>query len=309
MGETAIAIIGFGKIAQDQHLPAIASNPAFRLVAAVSPAGGDAGCPMFADHVEMLRHVRPDAVAICTPPGPRYRIARYCIEAGVHTLLEKPPCASLGEIEDLAAFGARKKICLFTTWHAQYNEAVRRASALVTKDGLRSLHINWLEDVEKWHPGQQWIWKPGGFGVFDAGVNALSIATLLAPGPLLLQAAQLVLRAGEQQPIAATLDLACADAAGPIDVHLDWRRKGHEVWTIDGITAAGQSFRLIDGGKSLEIAGRLEVAGTDSEYPAIYEAFARLLVERASHVDAEPLRLVADAFLKADRVINGPDPG
>ncbi len=33
------------------------------------------------------------------------------------------------------------------------------------------------EDVRRWHPGQDWIWEAGGFGVFDPGINALSILT------------------------------------------------------------------------------------------------------------------------------------
>ena len=36
---TRIAIIGVGKIAQDQHLPVIAKNPRFELAALVSQRG------------------------------------------------------------------------------------------------------------------------------------------------------------------------------------------------------------------------------------------------------------------------------
>ena len=39
MSPTKIAIIGIGKIAQDQHLPVIAKNADFRLVGVVSQRG------------------------------------------------------------------------------------------------------------------------------------------------------------------------------------------------------------------------------------------------------------------------------
>ena len=42
MSPTKIAIIGIGKIAQDQHLPVIAKNADFRLVGVVSQRGLDA---------------------------------------------------------------------------------------------------------------------------------------------------------------------------------------------------------------------------------------------------------------------------
>lgn len=305
MDEIRVAIIGFGKIARDQHVPAIANNPAFRLVAVVSPRGSESPVPLFADHHEMLRESRPDAIAICTPPGPRHRIARDCLEYGAHVLLEKPPCATLGEIADLAECGGRGQATLFTAWHAQFNEAVGRAVAVVAQEGLRSLRIEWLEDVDKWHPGQQWIWQPGGFGVFDAGINALSIATLLCPEPLLLRSAEFVLPRDGQQPIAATLEMHSAGGGGDFVARLDWRQKGREVWAIEAATQSGTHLHLLDGGKSLQIDGQPEITGGDAEYAAIYAEFARLVRERRSRVDAEPLRVTADAFLVARRTRTG----
>ena len=40
----------------------------------------------------------------------------------------------------------------------------------------------------RWHPGQEWIWQAGGFGVFDPGINALSIVTRILPRAGLRQA-------------------------------------------------------------------------------------------------------------------------
>ena len=40
-------------------------------------------------------------MAICTPPQVRHRIAREALAAGKHVLLEKPPAATLSELEDL----------------------------------------------------------------------------------------------------------------------------------------------------------------------------------------------------------------
>ena len=96
-----IGIIGFGKIAADQHAPSIAANKRFELAASASRSGKGPE-PAFTDWRELVRSVEGlDAVAITTPPKPRYEIARECLEAGLHVLLEKPPCATLSEIEDL----------------------------------------------------------------------------------------------------------------------------------------------------------------------------------------------------------------
>src|SRR5687767_8328187 len=118
MARSRIAIIGYGKIARDQHVPAIEADPRFELAATVSRRGeGFPGLPCYPSHQKLLTGMRDlDAVAICTPPGARYEIARDCLEAGFHALLEKPPGLSLGEVEELARLAAERKLSLFTTW-------------------------------------------------------------------------------------------------------------------------------------------------------------------------------------------------
>lgn len=66
-------------------------------------------------------------------------------------------------------------------------------------------------------PGQTWIWKPGGLGVFDPGINAFSVLTHIIPGVLSLREAELRYPVNCETPIAATLSLLDADGA-PIEV-------------------------------------------------------------------------------------------
>ena len=172
-----IAIIGYGKIAADQHVPAIKGNGRFEL-AATSSRSGQGIAQTFADWRELIRSVDGlDAVAITTPPGPRFDIARECVAAGLHCLLEKPPTAGLAEIADLDCQAQALGVSLFTTWHAQHHSTVQAAAQALAGKRIKSMEIHWHEDVRKWHPGQQWVWEPGGFGVFDPGINAFSMAT------------------------------------------------------------------------------------------------------------------------------------
>lgn len=296
-----IAIIGYGKIAEDQHVPSIAGNPRFDLVATSSRSGNGVG-EKFADWRELLRSVEGlGAVAITTPPGPRYEIARECIEAGLHCLLEKPPTAGLAEIADLAALAEERRVTLFTTWHAQHHSTVEAAAKALAGKRIRSMRIHWHEDVHKWHPGQEWIWQPGGFGVFDPGINAFSIATRIFPGGLFVQSADLSIPENAQTPIAADIAFYSPVADGPLTASLDWRRTEGEEWTITLESADGTSVRLEDGGSRLVLDGE---ASTDSglgEYPDIYRMFVDLIDERRSLVDVAPLRLVADCLLVGER--------
>ena len=296
-----IAILGFGKIAEDQHVPSITGNPRFDLVA-TSSRSGHGVAPIFTDWRELIRSVEGlEAVAITTPPGPRYEMARECILAGLHCLLEKPPTAGLAQIADLACLAEAQGVSLVTTWHAQHHSTVDAAAKALAGKRIASLEILWHEDVHKWHPGQNWIWEPGGFGVFDPGINAFSIATKIFPGGLFVQSADLSFPASAQTPIAADVTFFSPEADGPLTASLDWRRSEGEEWTIDVHTADGVNVRLEGGGSKLILDGHAQEEDGPGEYPDIYREFADLIDERRSHVDVAPLRLVADCLLGGSR--------
>ena len=292
-----IAILGYGKIAEDQHLPSISANPRFELVA-TSSRSGQGVAQTFTDWRELVRSVEGlEALAITTPPGPRYEIARECILAGLHCLLEKPPTAGLAEIADLERLAEAQGVTLFTTWHAQHRATVDAAAKALAGKRIQSMAIHWHEDVHKWHPGQAWIWEPGGFGVFDPGINAFSIATKIFPGGLFVEEAILSVPQNAQTPIAADIAFTSPQADGPLTASLDWRRTKGEEWTIAIETGDGSSVRLENGGSKLILNGQSSEDMGPGEYPDIYRAFADLIDARRSLVDVAPLRLVADCLL------------
>jgi D-galactose 1-dehydrogenase len=300
-----IAIIGMGKIAHDQHVPVIAKSPDFELAGVVSQRGvHPKGVPVFTSSRELYEKTRElDAVAICTPPAVRHALAREALAAGKHVLLEKPPTPTLSELFDLESAARTAKRVLFTTWHSQYNAAVAEAKARLAGSGIRSLDIEWKEDVRRWHPGQEWIWQAGGFGVFDPGINALSIVTAIMPSAIFVKSAELFVPRNRQTPIAARLRFEQADdPAERLQAEFDWRETGEQSWNITIETADGRLLRLRNGGARLEIDGKLIVDAPLAEYEGIYERFAKLLAESESDVDPAPLRLVADAFMLGRRV-------
>jgi predicted dehydrogenase len=296
-----IAIIGYGKIAEDEHVPSITANPRFDLVA-TSSRSGHGVADKFTDWREMIRSIEGlGAVAITTPPEPRYEIARECMLAGLHCLLEKPPTAGLSEIHDLACLAETQQVTLMTTWHAQHHATVETAAKVLAGKRIASMEILWHEDVRKWHPGQRWIWQPGGFGVFDPGINAFSIATKIFPGAFFVQSAKLSVPSDAQTPIAADIVFASPHADGPLTASLDWRRSEGEEWTIIVRNTEDRTVRLENGGSRLLIDGEAQDDQGPGEYPDIYRQFVDLMDGRRSLVDVAPLRLVADCLLVGER--------
>ena len=306
MKPISIAIIGFGKIAADQHVPSIAGNPRFELIAS-SSRSGEGVAQTFTDWREMLRTVEGlEAVAITRPPSVRHEIARECILAGLHVLLEKPPAATLSEIDDLTCLAEAEGTTLFATWHSRHNPSVSAAAQALAGKRIAEMQVVWQEDVHKWHPGQQWIWEPGGFGVFDPGINAFSIVTAIFPGSLFVRSARLSVPENAQTPIAAEIDFASDVADGPLHASFDFRRTEGEAWTIHIRTTDGLSVKLVEGGSRLFTDGEEQNVRGLGEYPDIYRQFVDLIDERRSSVDIRPLRLVADCFLASSQDVVEP---
>jgi L-arabinose 1- dehydrogenase len=239
-------------------------------------------------------------VSLCAPPQVRYAQARAALEAGKHVMLEKPPGATLGEVAILEALARARGLTLFATWHSRCASAVEPARAWLATRTIRAVQVRWKEDVRRWHPGQQWIWEPGGLGVFDPGINALSIVTRILPRELVLREATLFVPSDVQTPIAAELD--CADTDGvPVRAEFDWRHGPVEQWEIAVDTSDGV-LAISRGGAQLSIDGEPVEIGPEREYPALYAHFRTLIARGESDVDVRPLRLVADAFLFGRRV-------
>jgi len=295
-----VGIVGVGKIARDQHIPAIAADPGLELVAVASRSRPDMGVPAFESLEDMLQSgIALDAVALCTPPQARRETALTALRAGKHVFLEKPPGATVGEVGDLSALAAEQGVTLFASWHSRFAAGVPAAKAWLAARTIRSVDIQWREDVRRWHPGQTWIWEAGGLGVFDPGINALSILTEIMPREVFVTDARLQVPENVQSPVAA--HLAMTDIEGVrITADFDFLQTGPQTWDIT-VTADEGVLKLSGGGAVIEIDGQPVVQAADAEYPGLYTRFGQLIRAGQSEADVRPLALVADAFLVGTR--------
>ncbi len=300
-----IAVVGIGKIARDQHLPCIARNKKFALVAAVSRNAQVDGVPNF-DSISALKKskIKVDCISLCTPPSTRLAMARECLDAGYHVLIEKPPTPTIGEMVAMIDQAKKKKRVLYATWHSRYNNSVDEAKRRLRGKRVTFMRVTWKEDVNKWHPGQDWVWQPGGFGVFDPGINALSVVTKILPDPIYVEAATIEVPKNRSTPIGVEIKFKRGDEHRvDMSAVFDWRQRGEQIWDIDIETSDGMKLKLSKGGSVLHVNGKLIMEAPMEEYEMIYAKFARLLKARKSDTDYSPLQLECDAFMLAKPVV------
>lgn len=305
--KTKIAVIGLGGIAYSHHIPSIGQSNDWQLAATVSHSSRVDGIENYSS-IETLLEARPDiqVMSLCMPPAPRFNIARAAIQNGRHVMLEKPPGATVSECTILQHMAVAAKVSLFATWHSREASMLDECQVWLADKQVRSFEIKWKEDVRRWHPGQEWIWEPGGLGVFDPGINALSILTKILPESLRVTEAILESPSNKQTPIAATLRMITNSGATGI-ANFDWRQSGEEIWEIR-IDTDGGVLQLEAGGAIVTINGERRISTQDKdtlahEYPRLYRKMHELIIDSSSDCDLTPLELVADAFMLAQHNI------
>lgn len=296
-----ICLVGIGKIAVDQHVPSLAASDDWELAATVSRSGTVDGVEAYQDFDLMLSE-RPDieVISLCLPPVPRFDYAQKAIAAGRHVMLEKPPGATLAEVQALQSLAADAGVTLYATWHSRMAKGVAAAKRFLADKPITSAHITWKEDVRRWHPGQDWVFEPGGMGVFDPGINALSILTEVLPMPVHLTAAKLETPSNRQTPIAAKLTFS-----GNVTADFDWRQEGDQTWEI-AIEAGEDRVMLLDGGNRCEVNGEPQELAKLDEYPMLYAKMAELVLGKKSDVDLTAMIHVSDAMTLGQRTITDP---
>ena len=301
-----IGIVGLGKIVVDQHIPVIHANKKLELVAGCSPASRPDGVKAYNTLDEMLAaHPDIEAVSVCTPPQVRHAIAKQVIAAGRHCFLEKPPAATLGEAEDIKAAAVAKGVSLLASWHSRYAPAVESARAWIRARAIKDIKIVWKENVRQWHPGQKWIFEAGGMGVFDPGINSLSILTHIVPDAVLVKKADLHIPVNCEAPIQVEMDMISAGGV-PIRAEYDFLQTGIQTWSIYAEAQSGERMAIHLGGAELEIDGKIVSKEKEAEYAGLYAHFHDLVRNKTSDADFSPLRIVSDAMLLGKR-INAPE--
>src|ERR1017187_4832323 len=112
-----VAFIGYGAVGSI-HAAMLRKEPDVQLVSVYGPKREKASafasthgikrvCDSIGEAVSAA-----DAAIICSPSTAPFEQARECLENGVHTLVELPPCRDAGEAEGLARIALRRGVKL-----------------------------------------------------------------------------------------------------------------------------------------------------------------------------------------------------
>ncbi len=185
-------LIGFGASGRTFHAPVIHAVPGMRLAAILQRTGNDAADLYPSVHLvrcveDMLSIEEISLVVIATPNTSHYPLARQCLLAGRHVVVDKPFTTTLQEAEELIKLAQECK-CLISVyqnsrWHGDYL-TVRKLIA----SGILGQLARYEAHFDRFRPElRAGAWReqdrPGSGLLFDLGPHLMDQALLLFGTP------------------------------------------------------------------------------------------------------------------------------
>ena len=165
------ALIGCGRIATNHIKAAVNNKLEIVAVCDIVPEKmeellakhgleKDTSIARFADYKEMLEEVKPDFVSIATESGKHAEIVLYCIDHGIHVIVEKPMAMSMADADEIVRRSQEKNIKVAACHQNRFNIAVQKMRQAVERGRFGklshgSIHVRWNRnhgyyDQAKW---------------------------------------------------------------------------------------------------------------------------------------------------------------
>lgn len=124
-----------------------------------------------------LEILKSDIIVIATPPNNHFELIKYFLSHDRLVVCEKPAVISETELKDLQHL-KNFNSNLYLAYHTKFNSTYRNALYLLRNRQIRSIKVEYKENVLDYHTLNSWIFNKkisGGGCLIDSGINILSI--------------------------------------------------------------------------------------------------------------------------------------
>jgi predicted dehydrogenase len=165
-----IAVIGTGWWATDNHIPGLLANPDAELIALCDADAHKLAVAADAFDIErrythvssLLQNEDLDGVVVATNHASHYAVAKPCVEAGLHTLIEKPMTLFAAEAKELLEIAHARGCEISIGYNHNYTPYTRRARELIGAGRLGA--IQYIHGVFNQHVLPMYQGMGSGFG-------------------------------------------------------------------------------------------------------------------------------------------------
>lgn len=186
------ALIGCGRIATN-HIKAVKNNN-LNLVAVcdTSPEQmqqllekhdlqNDSSIKRYTDYKQMIEENRIELIGIATESGIHAEIALYCIDHGIHVIIEKPMAMSMSDADEIIRLSREKNVKVSACHQNRFNIAVQEMRKALEagrfgKISHGSIHVRWNRD-ENYYKQATWrgTWEQDGGALMNQCIHGIDL--------------------------------------------------------------------------------------------------------------------------------------
>ena len=185
------ALVGYGSVAEKMHAPLIDVCPDLDLVAVVERSTNKCEkkypkVKTFRSLDELLLADAADLICITTPNEFHFPMAKQCLLAGKHVVVDKPVTVHSWEAEELQKIASEKGLTCSVFHNRRYDGDFRTLQKLVAEGTLgRLVYVESHFDRFRPQVSENWREKdvPGNGITYDLGVHLIDQLVLLFGAP------------------------------------------------------------------------------------------------------------------------------
>ena len=186
------ALIGCGRISTN-HVKAVVNNGLeFKAVCDLIPENmeavleknglkEDTSIKRYTDYKKMIEEVQPELVGIAIESGVHAEIALYCIDHGIHVIIEKPMAMSMKDAEEIIRRSEEKQVKVSACHQNRFNVAVQETRKALEEGRFGklshgSIHVRWNRG-KAYYDQAPWrgTWKQDGGALMNQCIHGIDL--------------------------------------------------------------------------------------------------------------------------------------
>ena len=141
----------------------------------------DASIKRYMDYKTMIKEVQPELVSIATESGIHAEIAIFCINHGVHVIIEKPMAMSMADANEIIRLSEEKKVKVSACHQNRFNIAVQEMRQALEKGRFGklshgSIHVRWNRN-QNYYTQAPWrgTWAQDGGALMNQCIHGIDL--------------------------------------------------------------------------------------------------------------------------------------
>lgn len=195
------ALIGCGRISVNHIKAAINNNLEIQAICDIIPEHmesvlereylqQDKSIRRYTDYKKMIEEVKPELVSIATESGLHAEIALYCIDQGIHVIVEKPMAMSIHDADEIIRRAEKKKVKVSACHQNRFNPAVKKLREAIEEKRFGklshgSIHVRWNRGRD-YYTQAPWrgTWEQDGGALMNQCIHGIDLLRWMFGGEI-----------------------------------------------------------------------------------------------------------------------------